>query len=72
MMKPADADRLTVYKVGGLSPFGRRKTVPTLLEETAGLFAQILINGGQRGLLLGVAPEAAARAAGARLVDITA
>ncbi|MBU1273142.1 MAG: Cys-tRNA(Pro) deacylase [Alphaproteobacteria bacterium] len=72
MMKPADAERLTGYKVGGVSPFGQRKIVPTVMDETAVLFDQILINGGQRGLLLGVAPEAAARAAGARLVDITA
>lgn len=72
MMKPADAERLTGYKVGGVSPFGQRKTVPTVMDETAVLFDQILINGGQRGLLLGIAPEAAARAAGARLVDITA
>ena len=63
MMKPADAERLTGYKVGGVSPFGQRKAVPTLFDETAALFDQILINGGQRGLLLGLAPDEAVRAA---------
>ncbi len=72
MMKPADAERLTGYKVGGVSPFGQRKSVPTVLDETAILFEHILINGGQRGLLLGMAPEEARRACDAVLADITA
>ena len=72
MMKPADAERLTGYKVGGVSPFGQRKAVPTLMDETAILFDRILINGGQRGLLLGLTPDEAARAAGAKLADLTA
>ena len=72
MMKPADAERLTGYKVGGVSPFGQRKAVPTLMDETAILFDRILINGGQRGLLLGLTPDEAVRAAGATLADLTA
>ena len=72
MMKPADAERLTGYKVGGVSPFGQRKTVPTVMDETAILFDRVLINGGQRGLLLGLSPDDAARACGAALVDLTA
>lgn len=72
MMKPADAERLTGYKVGGVSPFCQRKPVPTVMDETAILFEQVLINGGQRGLLLGIAPDDALRAAGASLADLTA
>lgn len=72
MMKPADAERLTGYKVGGVSPFGQRKAVPTVIDETAILFDSILINGGQRGLLLGIAPDDALRAASASLADLTA
>ena len=72
MMKPADAERLTGYKVGGVSPFGQRKSVPTVLDETAILFEQIIINGGQRGLLLGMSPDDAIAACQAQLADITA
>ncbi|HEY9009928.1 MAG TPA: Cys-tRNA(Pro) deacylase [Devosia sp.] len=72
MIKPVDAERLTGFKVGGISPFGQRRKVPTAIDETAGLFDEILINGGQRGLLVGLAPADAARAAEAKLADLTA
>ena len=72
MMKPPDAERLTGFKVGGISPFGQRKKVPTAIDETAELFDEVLINGGQRGLLLGLSPADAARAAEAKLSDLTA
>ena len=71
MMKPADAE-LTGFKVGGVSPFGQRKVVRTALDETAILFDRILINAGQRGLLLEIAPEDARRAADAVMADLTA
>jgi Cys-tRNA(Pro)/Cys-tRNA(Cys) deacylase len=72
MMKPVDAERLTGFKVGGISPFGQRKKVPTAIDETAELFDEVLINGGQRGLLVGLAPADAARVADARFADLAA
>lgn len=72
MMKPADAERLTGFKVGGVSPFGQRKAVRTALNETAILFDRILINAGQRGLLLEIAPEDAVKATNAVLADVAA
>lgn len=72
MMKPADAERLTGFKVGGISPFGQRRKVPTAIDETAELFDEVLINGGQRGLLVGLNPTDAARIADARMADLTA
>ena len=72
MMKPVDAERLTGFKVGGISPFGQRKKVPTAIDETAELFDEVLINGGQRGLLLGLSPADASKVADARFVDLTA
>lgn len=72
MMKSADAERLTGFKVGGISPFGQRRKVPTAIDETAELFDEVLINGGQRGLLVGLRPADAARVAEASFADLTA
>lgn len=60
MMKPADAERITGYHVGGISPFGQKKRVPTLIEQSAFEHAQVFINGGQRGLQVKLDPRAAA------------
>ena len=57
MMRPADAERLTGYHVGGISPFGQKKLVPTAIEETALTEAQVYINGGQRGLQVRLDPK---------------
>lgn len=72
MMKPVDAERLTGMKVGGISPFGQRRKVPTAIDETAQLFDEILINGGQRGLLLALRPDDAIAAAEMRIADLMA
>jgi len=72
MMKVPDAERLTGYKVGGISPFGQKKSVPTAIDETAQLFDIVYINAGQRGLLLSIAPDDAARVLSAGFVDLMA
>ena len=57
MMKPADAERLTGYHVGGISPFGQKKIVPTAIEVQATTEAYVYINGGQRGLQVRLDPK---------------
>lgn len=61
MMKPADAERLTGYHVGGISPFGQKKMVPTAIEVTALTEPYVFINGGQRGLQIRLDPNDAQR-----------
>lgn len=61
MMKPADAERVTGYKVGGISPFGQRRKVPVAIEAGALAHDQVFINGGQRGLQVRLAPRDAQR-----------
>lgn len=57
MMKPADAERLTGYKVGGISPFGQRRAVRTAVEAGARAHDAVYLNGGQRGLQVRLAPK---------------
>lgn len=70
MMKPADAERLTGYKVGGISPFGQKKLVLSCVEEMATLEEEVFLNGGQRGLQIRLKPEALVLALGGKTADL--
>jgi Cys-tRNA(Pro)/Cys-tRNA(Cys) deacylase len=72
MMRPADAERITGYHVGGISPFGQKKRVPVAIEQAALSNLTVFVNGGQRGLQIELDPNDAAIAAGARAHAITA
>jgi Cys-tRNA(Pro)/Cys-tRNA(Cys) deacylase len=72
MMRPADAERLTGYHVGGISPFGQKKPVPVAIEAAALGHSSVFINGGQRGLQVELDPNDAVKAAGAVTQALTA
>ncbi|SCX21232.1 Cys-tRNA(Pro) deacylase [Agrobacterium rosae] len=57
MMKPADAERATDYHVGGISPFGQKKQVPTAIEIQSMGHDLVYMNGGQRGLQVRLSPR---------------
>lgn len=71
MMKPADAERLTGYKVGGISPLGQRKRVPTALDELSLLYDEIYLNGGQRGLQIRMRPADLVAVLDCKVADLT-
>ncbi|OGB25004.1 MAG: aminoacyl-tRNA deacylase [Burkholderiales bacterium RIFCSPLOWO2_02_FULL_57_36] len=56
--KPEAAHRHSGYLVGGTSPFGTKKTMPIYIEQSILALDRIYINGGRRGYLVGLAPEA--------------
>ena len=72
MMKPADAERTSGYSVGGISPFGQKRAVPTVIEEQALVHEFVFINGGQRGLQVRLDPKLALKALGAKAAAVTA
>jgi Cys-tRNA(Pro)/Cys-tRNA(Cys) deacylase len=49
MMRPAGAERLTGYHVGGISPFAQKKRVPVAIDQAALTETSVYLNGGQRG-----------------------
>lgn len=71
MMKPADAERMTGYHVGGISPFGQKKRVPIAMEQAALTETTVYLNGGQRGLQIEIAPETARAALDALAAALT-
>jgi Cys-tRNA(Pro) deacylase len=67
--KPEVAQRHSGYQVGGTSPFGTRKAMPVFVEATVLDLAQICINGGRRGYLVGIAPQVLTQLLGAKPVS---
>ena len=67
--KPEVANRHSGYLVGGTSPFGTRRAMPVYIEETILSLPRILINGGRRGYLVGIAPEVCVQLLGAKPVQ---
>ncbi|MGE0667934.1 MAG: Cys-tRNA(Pro) deacylase [Sphingomonadales bacterium] len=72
MLKPADAERLTGYVVGGISPFGQKRPFPTAVDEAALAEDLVYMNGGQRGLQVRMKPADAVAVLNARTAAITA
>jgi Cys-tRNA(Pro)/Cys-tRNA(Cys) deacylase len=72
MMKPPDAERITGYRVGGISPFGQKRRVPTAIEAATMTLPEVFMNGGQRGLQVRLAPADAVRAMDAKVAPLVA
>ena len=66
--KPEVAQRHSGYQVGGTSPFGTRKVMPVYIEASVLALPTLLINGGRRGYLIGLAPEVLVSALDAQAV----
>lgn len=56
MMDAAAAQRATGYVVGGISPFGQKRRLRTVLDASALELPEILVSGGRRGLEVAIAP----------------
>ena len=67
-----EAERITGYRVGGVSPFGQKKRLRTVLDAEAATLAQAFVNGGQRGLQVRLAPADLVRVLEATVAPVAA
>ena len=68
--QPDVANRHTGFLVGGTSPFGTKRRMPVYLEKSILELPLIYINGGRRGFLVGITPQALVQALSPQLVEV--
>ena len=71
MLPSAEAERITGYHVGGISPLGQRKRVRVFIEAAAMENPTIIFNGGRRGLQIEIPPQELVRLLDAKPAELS-
>ena len=71
MAEPVTAERSTGMVVGGISPFGQKRKLPTILDESMLHHTTVLVSAGRRGLDVELSPRDLATLTGAMFVPIS-
>jgi Cys-tRNA(Pro)/Cys-tRNA(Cys) deacylase len=72
MAERAAAERSTGYVIGGISPLGQRKPLPTVVDDSVLAWDRVLCSAGKRGLQVALAPDDLVRLTKAVTADILA
>ena len=70
LAKPVDAERSSGYVVGGISPIGQKKSLPTVVDQSAMTFERVYVSGGRRGLDISLAPADLVRVTAAAVAPV--
>ena len=71
MADTAAAQRLTGYTVGGISPFGTQKRLKAVMDHSLSDYDQVMINAGQRGIMVKLSPRDIIECIGSATADLS-